>query len=80
MKAILVVSLMIMAVVANAKSKKVDWTLCEQEIKNHCASSKSDHDKHECIEKLAKDKVSDECRVKNEKLEGTFGKHKHDHK
>lgn len=65
---------------AQAKGKKVDWSLCEQEISAHCTKAKSDHDKHECIEKLPKGKVSDECREKNEKLEGTFGKHDHDHK
>lgn len=69
---------MAMSITAYGKTKKVDWSLCEQEITTHCSKSKSDHDKHECIEKLPKDKVSDECREKNEKLEGSFGGHKHD--
>lgn len=82
MKAVLLVAVasLMMTGPALAKAKKVDWSLCEQEITAHCSKAKSDHDKHECIEKLPKDKVSDECREKNEKLEGSFGDHKHDHK
>lgn len=82
MNKLLVTSTMALAfmVSAQAKSKKVDWSLCDHEIKTHCSKAKTDHEKHECIEKLPKDKVSDECREKNEKLEGTFGKHEHDHK
>lgn len=76
---ILAISLAV-AFPALAKGKKVDWSLCEQEISAHCSKAKSDHDKHECLEKLSKEKVSDECREKNEKLEGAFKEHKHDHK
>lgn len=68
------------AITAHAKGKKIDWSLCEQEIITHCAKEKTDHGKHECLEKLPKEKVSEECRQKNEKLEGSFGKHKHGHK
>lgn len=60
-------------------AKKVDWSLCEQEIKESCSTAKSDHDKHECIEKLPKEKVSDECREKNEKVESQMKKDGHKH-
>lgn len=74
-----IASIMSLSLTAYAKSKKVDWSLCEQEIAAHCSKAKSDHDKHECIEKLPKEKISEECREKNEKLEGSFSE-KHDHK
>ncbi len=78
MKAILIALILAIATSAGAaKSKKIDWSLCERELKEPtCAKITDDHKKHECIEKLPKENVSEDCRVKNEKLEGQF-KHKH---
>jgi hypothetical protein len=63
-----------------AASKKIDWSLCKKEIKEFCSKIKDDHEKHECLEKLPKDKVSKECREKNTQLESLFkAKHDQDH-
>jgi hypothetical protein len=81
MKNILVITVLtIAASVSAAKSKKIDWSLCEREIKEFCSKHTDDHDKHECLEKLPKEKISEECQEKNKKLEDQFkGKHKHSH-
>lgn len=62
---------------AFADSKKIDWSACEKEIKEFCSKIKDDHEKHECLEKLAKDKVSKKCHEKNSELESVF-KEKHE--
>lgn len=81
MKNILILALVVFGCSAsNAKGKKIDWSLCEREIKEFCAKLTDDHEKHECLEKVPAEKISEECREKNKKLEGQFkGKHKHNH-
>ena len=67
--------------VSFAKTKKIDWSLCEREVRENCSKLTDNHEIHECIEKLPKEKVSDECREKNESLEKEFkGKHGKGHK
>jgi hypothetical protein len=81
MRLILVAATFAFAMSAFAGGKKVDWSLCEREIKESCSKEKDDHGKHECLEKLPKEKVSEECAEKNEKLEAQFkGEHGKDHK
>ena len=81
MRLLLVVTTLAFATTSYAAGKKVDWSLCEREIKESCSNKKDDHATHECLEKLSKEKLSDECREKNEKLEAGFkGEHGKDHK
>lgn len=81
MKNILIVGMIAcVASLSAAKGKKIDWSLCERELKEFCAKQTDDHEKHECLEKLAPEKLSEECREKNKKLENQFkGKHNHSH-
>lgn len=81
MRLILVMTTFAFATTSYAGGKKVDWSLCEREIKESCSGKKDDHATHECLEKLPKDKLSEECAEKNEKLEAQFkGEHGKDHK
>lgn len=79
MKKILITAVLTFSCSASIAAKKIDWSLCEREIKDYCATAKSDPDKHECIEKLSKEKVSDECREKNEKVESQMRNSGHKH-
>ena len=60
-----------------ASDIKIDWTLCKKEISESCIKVKDDHEIHECIEKLPKNKISKVCSEMNSKLEGKFSD-KHD--
>ena len=64
---------------AQAKTDKIDWKVCEKELKEFCTTITDDHEKHECLEEAPKAKVSKACHEHNTKLESAF-KDKHDHK
>jgi hypothetical protein len=55
-----------------------DWSVCKADlVATGCATKSDDHEKHECLEKAPKTKVSKACAEMNEKLEGTFSKKHH---
>ena len=63
-----------------AADKKIDWSECKKEFSKSCSKIKDDHEKHECLEKLPKDKISKTCKEFNSSLEGKFsGKHDKGH-
>lgn len=63
-----------------AAEKKIDWTACKKEISESCSKIKDDHETHECLEKLPKNKVSKSCSEMNSGLEGKFSdKHEKGH-
>jgi hypothetical protein len=62
-----------------AKAEKIDWKPCKKEIEEHCTSSITDTEKHECLEEIPKGKASKACVEHNEKQEKKLG-HKHDDK
>ncbi len=63
---------------AVAKSEKIDWKVCEKELKEFCTTVTSDHEKHECLEDAPKDRISKACHEFNKKHENVFSD-KHDH-
>lgn len=74
------VAVIVLSLQGFASEPKVDWGMCSKEISESC-TKKGDHETHECLEKLPKDKVSKECADFNHKLESKFsGKHKKSHK
>ena len=57
---------------ALAADKKIDWSACKKEITESCANKKDDHETHECLEKLPKNKISKACAEMNAGLEAKF--------
>lgn len=63
-----------------AADKKIDWAICKKEISESCAKIQDDHEVHECLEKLPKNKISKSCGEMNSSLESKFAeKHKKGH-
>ncbi len=63
---------------AHAKTDKIDWKVCEKELKEFCTTITEDHERHECLEEAPKAKISKACLDFNHKLEDKFAdKHKH---
>lgn len=62
-------------------AEKINWKVCEKDLKEFCTTIKEDHERHECLEEAPKGKVSKACLDFNSKLEGKFAdKHKHGEK
>lgn len=69
---------------ATFAAEKINWKICDKDLKEFCTTIKEDHERHECLEEAPKGKVSKACLEFNAKLEGKFtDKHnhgeKHDH-
>lgn len=77
---VLTLSMAVLSASAFAK-EKIDWKICDKELKEFCTTIRDDHEKHECLEEAPKGKVSKSCAEFNAKLEGKFeDKHKHGEK
>lgn len=77
---IIVLAIFISAVFAQAKTDKIDWKVCEKDLKEFCTTTISDHEKHECLEEAPKGKVSKACLDFNKKQEEKLAdKHEHKH-
>ena len=59
---------------------KIDWGICAQDLEKSCAGISDDHEKHECLEKAGRKKVTKACSDFNHSLEGKFkSNHKKGH-
>lgn len=64
--------------IVRAKTDKIDWKVCEKELKEFCTTVTDDHERHECLAEAPKTKISKACFEYNTKLESAFAD-KHDH-
>lgn len=63
---------------AYSGDEKVDWGICKTDLESTgCMAKNDDHEKHECLEKAPKGKVSKDCKKHNHKLEEKFSKKHH---
>lgn len=59
---------------------KIDWGICAKDLEKNCVGITGDHEKHECLEKSGKKRITKACRDYNHKLEDKFKEeHKDDH-
>ena len=59
-------------------NNKVDWGICKVDLESTgCMAKNDDHEKHECLEKTPKGKISKGCKEHNHKLENEFSKKHH---
>lgn len=59
---------------AFAGEEAFDWTACDTELTENCAEKSNDKDKHDCIGKMDREKISEDCFIRFKSLCKQFGK------